>query len=280
MNLFRVFLYQEPACPIPEGCRLIQLDANAWELGKNYPVEVGLLGDPQAGLAELVGRLSESYPPAQVREAAERRERYAARRAAEKSELLAEIEAQWEQRPMTPFALMGALSRALPPDAAVVVEAPTTHNLLLGRLGVLKDPSGRLSHRGWALGWGVGSAIGAKLAWPDRPVMALLGDGATLYGVQGLWTAAHHRVPVTFVIANNRQYKILKRTGAVLELPHIARGEYLAMDLVEPPVDFVGLARSFGVRAHRVTEPDELSQQVRDSLGRSEPTLLDVQIER
>ena len=121
---------------------------------------------------------------------------------------------------------------------------------------------------------------GVDLRVPKGAVMALLGDGATLYGVQGLWTAAHHRVPVTFVIANNRGYKILKRTGRALGLPHIVRGEYLAMDLIEPTVDFVGLARSFGVQATQVTDPDELIDQVRDSFNRSEPTLLDVQIER
>jgi benzoylformate decarboxylase len=175
---------------------------------------------------------------------------------------------------------MGALARALPADAAVVVEAPTTHRSLLERLGVLKTATGRLGHRGWGLGWGVGAAIGAKIAWPDRPVAALLGDGASLYGVQGLWSAAHHRVPVTFVIANNRQYKILKRSGGAMGLPQMVRGEYLGMDLFDPPMDFVGLARSFGVQAYRVTGPDELIDQVRNSLDRSEPTLLDVQIER
>ena len=280
MDLLRPFIYREPARPIPEHIRLIHLDVDSWELGKNYPVEVGLVSDPKAGLAELAQRASEIYPADQVRAAAQRREEVTAQRAAEREALLAEIDTQRDQRPMTPFTLMGALARVLPPNVVVIQEAVTTDNNLLERLGVLKDPSGYFSHRGWALGWGLGCAIGVKLAWPDRPAMALLGDGAALYGIQGLWTAAHHHIPVTFLIANNAQYKILKRSGDMMSLSRLAQEDYPAMDLVEPEVDFVGLARSFGVEAHRVTEPDELSERVRDSLHRTEPILLDVPIER
>ncbi|MGB9301905.1 MAG: thiamine pyrophosphate-dependent enzyme, partial [Anaerolineae bacterium] len=142
------------------------------------------------------------------------------------------------------------------------------------------DPTGHIGPRGWALGWGVGCAVGVKLAWPERPVVAVLGDGSALYGIQGLWTAAHHHVPVVFLIANNAQYKILKLIGTELQLPQVSQGKYLGMDLAEPEVDFVGLARSLGVEAVRVTEPVELSERVRDALHRKEPILLDVPIER
>jgi thiamine pyrophosphate-dependent acetolactate synthase large subunit-like protein len=119
-----------------------------------------------------------------------------------------------------------------------------------------------------------------KLAWPDRPVLALLGDGASPYGIQGLWTAARHHIPVIFVIANNAQYKILKVAGGVMGLSQMAESQYADMDLVDPEVDFVGLARSFGVEAYRVTEPEEVSERVRDGLQGTEPVLLDVLIER
>jgi benzoylformate decarboxylase len=85
---------------------------------------------------------------------------------------------------------------------------------------------------------------------------------------------------VVFLIANNAQYKILKVIGAEMQLPQVVQGKYLGMDLIEPEVDFVGLARSFGVEACRVTEPVELSDRVRDALQRTEPILLDVPIER
>jgi benzoylformate decarboxylase len=280
MNLLRFFIYMEPACPIPTHVRLIHLDSSCWEIGKNFPIEVGLLGDPRAGLVELSERVSAMQSPSQAEGAERRRKRLLEARVAEREALLAEIDEQQHRRPMTPFALMGALCRAVPPDAAVVEEAVTTHHNLLERLGVLKDPSGHFAHRGWALGWGLGCAVGVKLAWPERPVVALLGDGAALYGIQGLWTAAHHHLPVLFVIANNAQYKILKVSGDVMGLSQMAKREYVGMDLIEPEVDFVGLARSLGVESHRVTEPDELSERIRDAFDGSEPRLLDVVIER
>ena len=68
----------------------------------------------------------------------------------------------------------------------------------------------------------MGCSLGVKLAWPQRPVLAMIGDGAALYGIQALWSAAHHNIPVTFVIANNAQYQILKVCGDVMSLPRTA----------------------------------------------------------
>jgi benzoylformate decarboxylase len=122
--------------------------------------------------------------------------------------------------------------------------------------------------------------MGIKLAWPERPVLALLGDGSALYGIQGLWTAAHHRIPVTFLICNNAQYQILKHCGDVMPLPNMAAKQYLAMDLVRPEIDFVALSNSLGVEAQRITEPEELSERVRESLNGDKPQLFDVTIAR
>src|SRR5262249_11471257 len=191
LNVLRQYIYLEPARPIPEHVRLVQLDENAWELAKNYPAEVALLGDPKAGLAELDELLAAALQPAQAAAARERITKYAGAREQARAALDKRIAEQWGHQPMTPLALMGAVARVLPADAAVVEEATTPTNGTLERLGVLKDPAAYFGHRGWALGWGVGCALGVKLAWPDRPVLALLGDGAALYGIQGLWSAAH-----------------------------------------------------------------------------------------
>lgn len=280
MDLLRLYIYHEPARPIPEHIRLIQLDADARQIGKNYPVEVGLLGDPKTGLAELDDLLTERMSTDLVRVAQERREQLTACRAAEGEALEAAIQQQKDRRPMTSMTFMSALARALPPNAAVVEEAVTTHQHMLKRMGALKDPTGHFAHRGWALGWGLGCALGVKLAWPDRPVVGLLGDGSTLYGIQGLWTAARYGIPAVFVVANNAQYKILKDCGDVMKLPQMAEKKYLGMDLVDPELDFVGLARALGVEACRVCEPDELSERVSEGLAGSKPILLDVPIER
>ncbi len=280
INLLRQYLYHEPARPIPAAARLVQLDDHAWEIGKNYAVDVGLIGDPKAGLAELDALLKEAMPAAQVEAAGQRCERHAARRADEQAKLQAELRDQRGCRPMTAMTLMSTVGRVLPPDAAVIQEATTTHQFLLERLGLLKNPTCYFAHRGWSLGWGLGCTLGVKLAWPQRPVIGLLGDGAALFGIQGLWTAARHQIPVALIVANNAQYKILKDCGDVLRLPHLARRQYVGMDLVTPEVDFLGLARAFGVEAVRIHEPDELCEILRAWFDDPRPLLVDVPIER
>jgi len=280
MSVIKLYLWHEPGTPIPAHIRLVHLDSNAWEIGKNYPVEVGLVGDPKAGLAELGELVATRLSPNQVAAAQERTRTLSRERAEELAALKKRIDAETTRRPMTALTLMSTLARVLPPDAAFVEEAVTTHNNLLEKLGTIRDPAAYFAHRGWALGWGLGCALGVKLAWPERPVVALLGDGAALYGIQGLWTAAHHRIPATFIIANNTEYKILKVCGSVLPLAQMAQKRYVGMDLTEPEIDFVGLARSFGVDAHRVTDPDELATRLRESFSAATPCLLDVPIER
>jgi benzoylformate decarboxylase len=280
MSALRTYIYHEPARPIPETVRLVQLDVDPWEIGKNYPVEVGLLGDIRTGLAELDQLLAAGMSAAQTSAARARLQRHAAARQTARQALAAKAGEQVSRRPMTPLTLMTAVARALPANVAVVEEAPTTTIGTLERLGALPDPYGYFGHRGWALGWGIGCALGVKVAWPDRPVLALLGDGAALYGIQGLWSAAHHRLPVTFVVCNNAQYQILKHCGEVLPLPRMAARKYLAMDLVDPEIDFVRLAQSLGVEGQRITEPEELSERVRASLAGDRPMVLDVAISR
>jgi benzoylformate decarboxylase len=280
MNLLRSYIYHEPSRPIPEQIRLVQMDNDPWQIAKNYPVEVGLLGDLKAGLAELDQMLAGAFTGPQVVAARMRTERYAAARREKQEILQRKIDAERSRRPITPLTFMGAVTKVLPANAAVVEEAVTTTNGVLERLGALKDAAGYFGHRGWALGWGLGCAMGVKLAWPDRPVLALLGDGAALYGIQGLWTAAHHRIPVTFIVCNNAQYQILKHCGDVMPLPNMAAKQYLAMDLVRPEIDFVALSRSLGVEARRITEPEELSECVRESLSGDKPQLFDVVITR
>ena len=182
---------------------------------------------------------------------------------------------------MTPGVLMESLSRVLPDNVAVIEEAVTTTGSTFQRLGALKNTSGYFAHRGWALGWGLGCSLGVKLAWPERPVLAMLGEGAAMYGIQGLWSAAHHKLNVTFVICNNAQYQILKAGAAGFGLPEAKAGRFVGMDLAGPEIDMVALARSLGVEAERVTEPDELAEKVGRSLAESDrPRLFDVPIAR
>ena len=277
MKLLQQYIYHEPR-PIPEHVRLVQVDDDAWELGKNYPLAAAVRGHPKPALAELCLALERRMGPEQVAAARGRSLALGAEHVGRREALRREALAQRDRRPMTPLCLMEHLAQVLPADVAVVEESPTTTGCYFERVGALRNTTGYFAQRGWALGWGLGCAIGVKLAWPDRPVLALLGDGSAMYGFQGLWTAAHYRIPVTFVVTNNRQYKILKDCAEVLRLPEACAGRYVGLDVDEPAIDYVGLARSLGVSARRIAEPEELREAVRQSLAGDVPQVIEVPI--
>jgi benzoylformate decarboxylase len=278
ITLPRQYLYHEPVRIVPEHVRLVQMDVDARQIGRIYAVETGVITDLKAGLAELDCALAEGQSPAQRSAAKSRIDQHGLLRTKAREELSADIAAQASRRPLTPLTLMNAVARVFPLNAAVVEEAATTTNMSLERLGVIKDPTAYLGHRGWALGWALGCAIGVKLAWPQRPVLAIVGEGSALYGIQALWTAARYRIPVTFIVCNNAEYQILKDCSRLMPLPRMASGRFLAMDLVQPQIDVVGLATSLGVEAVRVTEPEELGERLRASFAGDKPVLLDVPV--
>ncbi|MGQ9574890.1 MAG: thiamine pyrophosphate-binding protein [Thermoguttaceae bacterium] len=277
MKLLEQYIYHPPR-PIPEHLRLVQLDDDPWQLGKNYPVAVAVWGHPKAALADLATALDAVMTPAQVHAARDRGARRAQTHRQQREQLRWEAESLSRVRPVHPLYLMERLARILPDRVAVIDESPTTTASYFERVGALRDPSGYFAQRGWALGWGLGCAIGVKLAWPDRPVLAILGDGAAMYGIQGLWTAAHYRIPVTFLVTNNMQYKILKQCAGVLNLPEARKGRFLGLDVVEPAIDYVGLARSLGMTARQISEPDELAEAVTAALLADSPQLIEIPI--
>jgi benzoylformate decarboxylase len=280
MKLLQQYIYHEPSRAVPEHVRLVQLDDDPWELNKNYPVEVGVVGHPQPALSELASLLDTAMGPEQVEAAKERAVSHGRKRASEREALRREAESQRELRPIAPLCLMESLAQILPDDVAVIEEAPTTTmGGYFERVGALRNTSGYFAQRGWALGWGLNCAIGVQLAWPERPVLAVIGDGSAMYGIQGLWTAAHYGLPVTFVISNNTQYKILKDCARVLKLPAAKAGRFEGLDVDSPEIDYVGLAQSLGVKACRVGEPDELSQLVGESLSGDVPQLIEVAVQ-
>ena len=280
MDLLRLYIYHEPERAIPEHIQLIHLDEDPAEIGKNYPVKVGLWGDTKTGLQALCDSLEDQMTASQRESASQRAKLAAANHAAAKSEIHAKIESQRDQTPLTPLCFMEAVARVLPPEIAVVEEAVTPTNTTLERLGVLRDPQGYFGHRGWGLGWGLGCTLGAQLAWPDRPVLGILGEGAAMYGIQGLWSAVKYQIPASLIIANNAQYNILKTCAQTMGLAAAQQGKYEGFDLIDPEYDLVAMAAAFGMRAVRVDTADDVSAALKESLSLAEPMLIDVPIQR
>ena len=264
--------------PMPKGLPIIHIDTDPWELGKNYPEKVSILGDARATLKDLLVALKSNMTAAQREAAKARVAAIRAAVAAELEKLKARARSEAHEVPIRPLSLMHALGELLPPEA-VVIDESISSSAGLRQLIKSNDPQSFFALRGGGIGWGLPAAIGAKLALPDRPVVALIGDGSALYTCQALWTAAHEQVPVVFVILNNASYRILKQRVNNMR-GHAAQTDlYVGMDLVNPRVDFVGLARSFGLAAERATTLAEATALVKRGIAGKEPLLIDVQID-
>jgi len=110
-------------------------------------------------------------------------------------------------------------------------------------------------------------------------VVALIGDGSAMYSCQALWTAAHYRIGVVFVIFNNRSYRILKQRVNALK-GHAAQSDvYVGMDLVDPAIDYVGLARALGIKAEHAETTPETIRLMEEALASGAPALIDVAID-
>jgi len=264
---------------MPEGYKVIHLDTDPWELAKNYPEKVSILGEPKVTLPELTEAVRQARSAAESEDAAKRLVHVKAEGVSSLQKLHAMADAVAERHPIHPLALMQTIGRLLPDDA-VVIDETVSSGSGLRRFLKSDDAQSFYGLRGGGIGWGLPAAIGVKLALPDRPVVALIGDGSAMYTIQGLWTAARENLRMVFVVINNYSYRILKqRTNAMKGLAAQA-DNYVAMDLDKPRVDFVSVARGLGLTAHKAATLSDLGDLLTQALAKDGPTLIDVEVDR
>ncbi len=260
---------------IPETLPIMQIGQRDWELGKNYPCEFAVRADVGETLAALLPALTthgddDWRSGVEKRRASIRQQNWSVSR----ERLVEQTEAMAQQPLLAPQQLMYAISRHVDANTIVVDEGLTTTASLLKFLPF----TDRASYFGLAsggIGFAVAGAVGIALAQPDRPVLAVIGDGSAMYNIQALWTAAHLRLPITYLICNNESYHILKQR--VQAYHGIDR--FIAMDFDDPKIDFVALASSMGVDAVRVETMDQLEHCLESGLRLDTgPRLLDVRV--
>ena len=161
---------------------------------------------------------------------------------------------------------MATITDLLPKGAIVVDEGLTTAASLAAFLPI-RDRYAYFGNVSGGIGWGIAAAVGVQLAQPDRRVVALLGDGSAMYSIQALWTAAHHKLPMTFVLFNNGGYRIIKQR---LKLFH-STDRFIGMDFTDPPIEFAALAAALGVQGHRVEPPAAFKAAFADAVAANEP---------
>ncbi len=272
-DLLRMSVYS-PLDPVPEGLPVVHLSERDWELGKNHPTEMAVCANVKETLRALLPLVRERRGAQGAAAAAKRLAALAPRnwRAQRDKARLAALEAA-EEKPVDPRYLMLRIAESLPKDAVVVEEALTS-SLSLPAVLEQRDPHSFYGLASGGLGFALPGAIGVSLALPGRPVAAVVGDGSALYGIQALWTAAHLGLPITYVIAQNRGYRILKERLVSMR----KTDRFVGMDIRDPVIDYTALAGSMGVPARRITEPGEIAGALREALASGGPRLLEVMV--
>jgi benzoylformate decarboxylase len=177
-----------------------------------------------------------------------------------------------ETTPISPEFAYATLAEMLPDNAIVVEETPSHRNVLHDHLPITSTDTGFLTVASGTLGYGLSAAVGAAIALPDRKVVAVIGDGSSMYSIQALWTAAREHVPMTFVILDNSQY------AAVRILGEAAGGEKVPGTELGG-IDFAALAGSLGCVSHHVEHPGELKAALAAALADDRPNLLHVRVD-
>lgn len=241
--------------PIP--AQLVHLDIDAEEIGKNYPVRVGMVAGAKEGLAALGQALARKL---EGREREDGSQRAAIVRAAARESGMAEGPREME--------ILEAVRRAVDPEIPIVHDMTVPSYwawpfLEASSPGTVHSPYGFGS-----LGFSFPAAIGVASANPDRPVVSFCGDGGFQYHARELATVAQYRIPVVVVVFNDRAWGVLKSFSTA------RYGTTFGMDLPGP--DFVALAQSYGVATARAQEPEELEKALVGALSSVEPALIEM----
>ncbi|MCX8032518.1 MAG: thiamine pyrophosphate-binding protein [Thermoleophilia bacterium] len=269
-----------PKMPSLAGVKIVHIDDDPWEIGKNLPTDCGVQGDIKVTLAELCTALEATLDP-QAREAAKERAVDAAK---QKAAMLAALgDRQLQERnqiPIAPSRLMTEIAAVADENTVVVDECWSSSGLLRQILAPSRPKSYFRSRKGGSIGWGLPGAMGIKLGMPEKRVIAVLGDGSAAWSIQGLWTAARYQIPVTFVILNNATYGQVKLVRKLVLGDYPLEEKHEGMELDRPVLDFSLLARSMGVESERVTEPDEIRPALEQALAANEPRLVEVLVRK
>jgi benzoylformate decarboxylase len=261
--------------PLPAGMPIVQIGLLEWDLAKNYGAEIALKADVKETLRVLIPALKAAGGAAleaRARQgiAALASKNWSARRAT----LVEEISKNKDRSPIDPDWLALTVIDAMP-DNGILVDEGLTSSRYINALRPHRDRYGYHALASGGIGWGLPASVGVSLANPDRPVVCFSGDGSAMYSIQALWTAAHHRLPLTVVIVNNGGYRIIKQRLLAFH----GDDHYVGMDFVDPKVDFTGMAKALGLEAMRISAASELKPKLSSAFNSPGPKLIEVMVD-
>jgi benzoylformate decarboxylase len=271
------FFNPEPT--LPPNVRIIHIDENPWEIGKNFPVDCGIQGDIKVALAELNESIENTIPPRVRGKAKERAKEIAGEKSKLNDQLKIQLEHEKDCVPISISRLMMEIRNAMTPNTVIVDECWSSSGMLRQVLDLTRHKTFFRSRKGGSIGWGLPGALGVKLGLPDKEVVAVIGDGSAAWSMQSLWTAARYRIPVTFVITNNATYRQVKIVRKLVLGDYPLNERHEGMELDDPILNFSMLAQSMGVKGETVKKPEELSQALKTAIDSGEPRLVEVFVE-
>ncbi|MFB8387457.1 thiamine pyrophosphate-binding protein [Microbacterium sp. NPDC055910] len=261
--------YPEYTFDIPKT-KLMQIDIDPAELGRNYPLEIGALADMKSALKTLV-RIARRLAPETI-DRAELIGRIAANRDDLKSRnAAAQVSEAW---PMRPERILAEARAVLPADAIITTDVGWNKNGVGQQFDIL-TPGSILTPGGFAtMGFGGPAAVGAKMACPDRVVVSLVGDGGFGQNPSVLATAREHNTPVVWVVMNNNAY------GTIAGLEKAAFGTTYGtvFGTADDPMytDFAAIARAYGVTGIKVESAAEFRPALERAIAHEGPVVIDV----
>ena len=250
------------------GTEIVQVDLDPTELGRNYPVSIGIAGDVRSVLAEMLSRLAAREPKRTFGFRAEveaLRHKWLVERGTEST-----LARDTDTSPVHPLQAIRALQRQMRPEDVIICDSG--FNQIWGGQYFEVRRSGRayLGPRGFGvMGYSFPAAIAVKLADPSRRVVALCGDGGFSMVLQELETARRVNAPVVVCILNNRNLEYVKQNQRMLFASRFLSSDHL-------DIDFAQVARSFGCFGVRVRSSSELEGALREALECDQPAVVDV----
>ncbi len=267
-------VWYAPGSPFPAGCKVLQIEAAPSRLAYNFALDAGVVADVGAALHALDAALPK------IDGAAKRNEVMKAYKEADAAAQKARVEKAWARTPTSMARAMAEIRAGAPKDV-VVVDETITANLDLFKTFIFSGSDDYFSGRGGGIGQGLAGAIGVAVGKPGRPILCLSGDGSSMYSIQALWTAAHHDLPIVFVILANREYRVLKHNIDAYRARFEVKSNkpYMHMDLTGPTMGFVDMAKGMGVAGTHVAKADDIQAAVAAAFKTGKPHLIEVEIE-
>ncbi len=262
--------------PLPPEMPVMHITERDWELGKNYSTATAVRADVKETLLALLPVLRDLRTAEQAKHAQARLADLATRNwTANRAKTRAEVQSSASSTPIDQRYLVSQLVDVLPKDVIVVDETLTAAPAIAAMLP-MDDPQAYYGLASGGLGFGMAGAVGVALAQPERPVVAVIGDGSAMYSIQSLWTAAHLKLNITYVIINNRSYRIIKERLLAMR----GTDDFVAMDMNDPAIDFAGVAKSMGMSSQVVTDPTQIAGVLQAAMASPGPQLVEVIVSR